>query len=175
MAIKLEFFLLTLRRHSTSILHESPVYSTSRLQATFMKEPNMSMSTAQDQSMTNCHRFSTGTQGSPLGPRFFAIYVNDLPNSSEIRRIHMFADDTTINYIGKEVEETVDASNHILNDFRVWCCKNHLTDCSHWKDCGYADFQPCFCWSIKTSHVRKFYTFAPESSQTSPQTPYRNS
>ena len=66
-------------------------------------------------------------QGSPLGPRFFAIYVNDLPNSSEIGRIHMFADDTTIYYIGKEVEETIDASNHILNYFRVWCCKNHLT------------------------------------------------
>ena len=66
-------------------------------------------------------------QGSLLGARFFAIYVNDLANSSEIGRIHMFADDTTIYYIGKEVEETIDASNHILNDFRVWCCKNHLT------------------------------------------------
>ena len=39
----------------------------------------------------------------------------------------MFADDTTIDYIGKEVGETIDALNHILNDFRVWCCKNHLT------------------------------------------------
>jgi len=39
----------------------------------------------------------------------------------------MFADDTTIYCIGKEVEETIDRSNHILNDFRVWCCKNHLT------------------------------------------------
>ena len=37
----------------------------------------------------------------------------------------MFADDTTI--IGKEVEKTIDALKHILNDFRVWCCKNHLT------------------------------------------------
>ena len=41
--------------------------------------------------------------------------------------IHMFADDTTIYYTGKEVEETIDASNHILNHFRVWYCKNHLT------------------------------------------------
>ena len=65
--------------------------------------------------------------GSLLGPRLFAIYVNDLPNSSEIGCIHMFADDTTIYNIGKEVEETIDALNHILNDFRVWCCKNHLT------------------------------------------------
>ena len=65
-------------------------------------------------------------QGSLMGPRLFAIYVNDLPNSSEIGCICMFADDTTISYIGKEVEETIDALNHILNDFRVWCCKNHL-------------------------------------------------
>ena len=66
-------------------------------------------------------------QGSLLGPRLFAIYVNDLPNLSEIGCIHMFADDTTIYYIGKEVEETIDALNYILNDFRVWCLKNHLT------------------------------------------------
>ena len=66
-------------------------------------------------------------QGSLLGPRLFAIYVNDLPNSSETGYIHMFADDTTIYFIGKEVEEIVDALNLILNDFKVWCCKNHLT------------------------------------------------
>jgi len=39
----------------------------------------------------------------------------------------MFADDTTIYYFGKEVEEIIDALNHILNNFRVWCCRNHLT------------------------------------------------
>jgi len=66
-------------------------------------------------------------QGSLMGPRLFAIYVNDLPTSSETGCIHMFADDTTIYYIGEEVEETVDALNLILNDFKVWCCKNHLT------------------------------------------------
>ena len=73
---------------------------------------------------THRHRCS---QGSLLGPRLLAIYVNHLPNSSEIGCIHMFADDTTIYYIGKEVEETIDAFNFILNDFRVWCFKNHLT------------------------------------------------
>ena len=39
----------------------------------------------------------------------------------------MFADDTTIYFIGKEVEEIIDALNIILNDFKVWCFKNHLT------------------------------------------------
>lgn len=64
-------------------------------------------------------------QGSLLG--LFAIYANDFPNSSETGCIHMFAYDTTIYYIGKEVEELIDALNLILKDFRVWCCKNHLT------------------------------------------------
>ena len=59
-------------------------------------------------------------QGSLLGPRLFSIYVYDLPNSSETGCIHMFADDTTIYYIGKEVEEIIDALNHILNDFREY-------------------------------------------------------
>ena len=39
----------------------------------------------------------------------------------------MFADDTTIYCIGKEVEEIIDALNQILKDFIVWCRKNHLT------------------------------------------------
>ena len=66
-------------------------------------------------------------QGSLMGPRLFAIYVNDLPSSSKIGCIHMFADDTTIFYIGEEVEEIVHALNLILNDFKVWCYENHLT------------------------------------------------
>ena len=48
-------------------------------------------------------------QGSLMAPRLFAIYVNDLPSSSETGCIHMFADDTTIYYIGGEVEQILDA------------------------------------------------------------------
>jgi len=39
----------------------------------------------------------------------------------------MFADDTTIYYIGNEFEEIIDALYLILKDFRVWFCRNNLT------------------------------------------------
>ena len=66
-------------------------------------------------------------QGSLLGLRLFAIYVNDLPDATPIGYIHMFADDTTMYYIGKEVEEIIDMLNVMLNDFSHWCERNRLT------------------------------------------------
>ena len=38
------------------------------------------------------------TQGSILGPLFFILYVNDLPNASQLARPSLFADDTSICY-----------------------------------------------------------------------------
>ena len=66
-------------------------------------------------------------QGSLLGPRLYAVYANDLPGATVLGYIHMFADDTTIYYIGKEIEEIVDILNLMLKDFEVWCSKNRLT------------------------------------------------
>ena len=66
-------------------------------------------------------------QGSLLGPRLYAVYANDLPDATVLGYIHMFADDTMIYYIGKEIEEIVDILNLILKDFEVWCSKNRLT------------------------------------------------
>ena len=66
-------------------------------------------------------------QGSLLGPRLFAVYVNDLPDVTPIGYIHMFADGTTMYYCGKEVEEIVDILNMMLLDFHQWCVRNKLT------------------------------------------------
>ena len=37
-------------------------------------------------------------QGSILGPLFFILYINDLPNASELIELLLFADDTSIFY-----------------------------------------------------------------------------
>ena len=65
-------------------------------------------------------------QGS-LGPRLFTLFFNDLPTIGAAANIHMFADDTTIYYIGKEVETIVDVINSILVDLYNWCRQNNLT------------------------------------------------
>ena len=39
----------------------------------------------------------------------------------------MFADDTTIYYVGKEVETIVDSLSSILEDLHKWCQRNNLT------------------------------------------------
>ena len=66
-------------------------------------------------------------QGSLLGPRLFAIYVNDLIDATLIGYIHMFADDTTMYYTGKKVEEIIDMLNVMLNNFYHCCERNRLT------------------------------------------------
>ena len=66
-------------------------------------------------------------QGSLLGPRLFTLYVNDLPLTETAGHIHMFADDTTIYYISKDVKTIVDALNSILVKIYNWCQENKLT------------------------------------------------
>ena len=52
-------------------------------------------------------------QGSNLGPRLFAIYVNDFPEAIKIGELHMFAEDTTVFVISESVDMVVDISANL--------------------------------------------------------------
>ena len=66
-------------------------------------------------------------QGFLLGPRLFSLYVNDLPDKIREGELDLYADDTTLFYIGPSVDTVCSALNRILVDINNWCKNNKLT------------------------------------------------
>ena len=59
-------------------------------------------------------------QGSVLGPPLFLIYVNDLPNISEVLQFYLFADDTSIYFETDSLLTLQKVVNRELRKVRKW-------------------------------------------------------
>jgi len=67
-------------------------------------------------------------QGSILGPLLFIIYINDLPNCvSKSTTVSMYADDTAMYTICKDVNELNRVLNKDLTNVNDWLARNKLS------------------------------------------------
>ena len=66
-------------------------------------------------------------QGSILGPLLFTLYVNDITNTSSILDFILFADDTTILYSSKDINNDINIVNEELKEVTNWFKANKLS------------------------------------------------
>ena len=66
-------------------------------------------------------------QGSILGPLFFLLYINDLPNCLNKTKPRMFADDTNLTASANSLTDLEDAANFDLENLRKWLIANRLS------------------------------------------------
>ena len=65
-------------------------------------------------------------QGSIMGPLLFIIYINDLPNISEVAKFILYADDANIIVTGKSIHEAMSKMNILSQDLVKWVNLNGL-------------------------------------------------
>ena len=80
-------------------------------------------------------------QGSILGPLFFILYINDLPNASELIELLLFADDTSIFYSHSNPKTLECVLCSELKYIEVWLRCNKFS--VNVKKTSYLIFKPC--------------------------------
>ena len=65
-------------------------------------------------------------QGSILGPLLFLIFINDLPNVSNVLFYLLFADDTNIFISGQNIDSMCEQLNLALSSISQWFISNKL-------------------------------------------------
>ena len=86
-------------------------------------------------------------QGSILGPLFFILYINDLPNASELIETLLFADDTSIFYSHSNPNTLESVLNNGLKNIEAWLRCNKLS--VNVTKTTYLIFKP---WQKKCNH-----------------------
>ena len=66
-------------------------------------------------------------QGSVLGPLFFLLFINDLPNCCPLGKIRIFADDTNVFFHSENIKELISTAKTIMIQLNSWFNSNKLT------------------------------------------------
>ena len=66
-------------------------------------------------------------QGSCLGPLLFLVYINDLPQAIKASTVSMYADDTSLCYQSRDINQLNEAMNSDLRHLELWLQGNRLS------------------------------------------------
>ena len=76
-----------------------------------------------DEYKSNYQVITTGVpQGSILGPILFILYINDISECLKYGTAKMYADDTNIFYVDKNLKNLEIKAQQDLDSLSTWCC-----------------------------------------------------